>query len=116
MIKAGCDEDEALAVLRPPGPGAKAIANVLFIGVAVVGMSHKPSIDGDNREVLPNEVIAAFRCMLVCRPDLICVRLELTRHHFEHVLTGKPLAGVALNVNRFLAQIRAHKRSTYAST
>ena len=60
--------------------------------------------------------------MLVNRPDLVRVRLELARafflkgedglakEHFERVLAGNPPAGVALNVNRFLAQIRARKR------
>ena len=60
--------------------------------------------------------------MLVARPDLVRVRLELgrafflkgeddlARRHFERVLAGKPPARVALNVNRFLAQMRARKR------
>ena len=60
--------------------------------------------------------------MLVGRPSLLRVRLELgrafflkgedrlARRHFEQVLAGKPPAAVALNVNRFLNQIRARKR------
>ena len=60
--------------------------------------------------------------MLVTRPDLIRVRLELgrafflkgedslARRHFEQVLAGKPPAPVALNVSRFLSIMRARKR------
>ena len=35
---------------------------------------------------------------------------DLARRHFEQVLAGEPPAAVALNVNRFLVQIRARKR------
>ena len=60
--------------------------------------------------------------MLVRRPELVRVRLEvarafflkeedrLARRHFEQVLAGKPPAAVALNVNRFLNIMRARKR------
>ena len=60
--------------------------------------------------------------MLVRRPGLVRVRLELgrafflkgedslARQNFEQVMASKPPAAVALNVNRFLAQIRARKR------
>ena len=76
----------------------------------------------DRREALLDEAIAEFRAMLVADPRLVRVRLELARafflkgedglarRHFEQVLAGKPPAAVALNVNRFLAQIRARKR------
>ena len=69
-----------------------------------------------------DKAIAAFRAMLVAKPELVRVRLELARafflkdedrlarRHFELVLAGKPPAGVALNVNRFLNQMRARKR------
>ena len=60
--------------------------------------------------------------MLVRRPELVRVRLELARafflkgedtlarRHFEQVLAGKPPAAVALNVNRFLNIMRARNR------
>ena len=76
----------------------------------------------DKRDELLDKAIAEFRAMLVADPRLVRVRLELARafflkgedtlarRHFEQVLAGKPPAGVALNVNRFLAQIRARKR------
>ena len=78
--------------------------------------------DEDRRDALLDKAIAAFRKMLVANPGLVRVRLELARafflkgedalarRHFEHVLAGKPPAGVALNVQRFLNQIRARKR------
>ncbi len=76
----------------------------------------------DERDELLDRAIAEFRAMLVADPRLVRVRLELARafflkgedslarRHFEQVLAGKPPAGVALNINRFLAQIRARKR------
>ena len=78
--------------------------------------------EGDRRDELLDEAIAAFRKMLVANPGLVRVRLELARafflkgedslarRHFEHVLAGKPPAAVALNVNRFLNIMRARKR------
>ena len=87
-----------------------------------VGAAEAPGIEDDRRDALLEEAIAAFRAMLVSRPELLRVRLELARAfflkgedglakgHFERVLAGNPPAGVALNVNHFLAQIRARKR------
>ena len=78
--------------------------------------------DEDRRDELLDRAIATFRKMLIANPRLVRVRLELARafflkgedglarQHFERVLAGNPPAGVALNVNRFLAQIRARKR------
>ena len=63
-----------------------------------------------------------MRTLLIGRPELVRIRLELARafflkgedtlarRHFEQVLAGRPPAGVALNVNRFRMQIRARKR------
>ena len=115
--------DEALAILRPLARGRTVDANVLFqIGLAAVGASQKTGVSADRREALLDEAIAVFRRMLVGRPDLVRVRLELgrafflkgedtlARGHFERVLAGNPPAAVALNVNRFLAEIRARKR------
>ena len=60
--------------------------------------------------------------MLVDRPGLVRVRLELarafflkgendlSRKHFEHVLAGSPPGAVAANVRRFLSEIRARRR------
>ena len=78
--------------------------------------------DRDARGEKLDEAIAAFRAILVNRPDLVRVRLELARafflkeddtlarRHFEQVLAGKPPAAVAANVQRFLGVMRARRR------
>ena len=115
--------DEALAVLRPLARGKAVEAFILFLyGLAAIEAAQKPGLSEDAREALLDEAIAAFRTMLVARPELVRVRLELARafflkgedslatRHFELVLAGKPPAPVALNVNRFLNIMRARKR------
>ena len=130
LVKGGKFED-ALAILRPLTKGRRLDANALLLfGVAALGASQLPGVADDRRDDLLDEAIAVFLRMLVDRPDLVRVRLELARafflkgkdplarlrgadalarEHFERVLAGNPPAGVALNVNRFLAQIRARK-------
>ena len=78
--------------------------------------------EGDRRDKLLDKAIDSFRAMLVADPRLVRVRLELARtfflkgedrlakRHFEQVLAGNPPAPVALNVNRFLTQIRSRRR------
>ena len=115
--------DEALAILGPLVRGKKVDAGAVFLfGLAAVGGSQKPGVSEDARDALLDEAIAAFHSMLVARPGLIRVRLELgrafflkgedqlARQHFEQVLAGKPPAAVVLNVNRFLTEMRARKR------
>ena len=115
--------EEALAVLRPLARSPAAHDNVRFmLGLAAVEVSQRPNVPDARRDALLDEAIAAFHAMLVRRPSLVRVRLELARafflkgedrlarRHFEQVLAGKPPSGVALNVNRFLAEIRARKR------
>ena len=115
--------DEAVGVLRPLVRGERVDAGLLFLfGLAAIEAAQRPGVSGDARGSLLDEAIAAFHTMLVKRPGLIRVRLELARaffikdedrlakQHFEQVLAGKPPSGVALNVNRFLAEIRARKR------
>ena len=122
LVRAGKPE-QALTVLRPLARGRTVHADVLFfIGIAAIGASQRAGIDEDRRDALLDEAIAALHTMLVGRPGLIRPRLELARafflkgedrlarRHFEQVLAGNPPAGVALNVNRFLNQIRARKR------
>ena len=122
LMKTGRD-DEALAILRPLAKGRDAPSNALFLlGLAAIGAAHRPDIAEDDRDVLLDEAIAVLRRMLIRRPELVRVRLELARafflkgedtlarRHFEQVLAGKPPAAVALNVNRFLNIMRARKR------
>ena len=115
--------EEALTILRPLARGAAARSNARFLlGLAAIGASQARDVSEENRDALLDEAIAALRAMLVRRPELVRVRLELARafflkgedrlarRHFEQVLAGKPPAGVVLNVNRFLNAMRARKR------
>ena len=114
---------EALAILRPLASASPRHPNIRFlVGIAAIGASQKRGVSEDRRDELLDEAIAALRGMLVRRPDLVRVRLELARafflkgedqvarRHFEQVLADKPPAAVALNVNRFLNIMRARKR------
>ena len=88
----------------------------------MAAMREAAQAEADRRDELLDRAIAEFRAILVARPDLVRVRLELARafflkgedslarRHFEQVLAGKPPAAVALNVNRFLNIMRARKR------
>ena len=115
--------EAALAVLRrlvgqsPEHPNAR-----FLLGLAALGAARKPGIEETAREALLDEAVGAFRFLLVDRPGLVRVRLELARafvlkredslarEHFERVLAGKPDPAVAANVHRFLGAIRARKR------
>ena len=117
--------EEALGILRPLARGRAVEANVLFlIGLAATGASQQPDLADDEREALLDEAIASLHTMLIDRPGLVRVRLELARAfflkgedslargHFERVLAGRPPAPVVANVQRFLAEIRARRRWT----
>ena len=114
---------EALDILRPLVQGREAEPNTVFLyGLAGVGAAQTPGVAQAERESLLDEAIASFRAMLVDRPELVRVHLELgrafflkgqdslSRRHFERVLAGNPPAPVAYNVRRFLSQIRARRR------
>ena len=114
--------NEALAILRPLTRGERVHANVLFLfGFAAIEASRLPGVAEAERDALLDEAIASLHVMLIDRPDLVRVRLELaraffykgedslSRGHFERVLASEPPAPVALNVQRFLAQIRARR-------
>ena len=76
----------------------------------------------EQRLALLDEAIAAFRSILIRRPELVRVRLELAlafyfkqddslaREHFERALVGRPPAALVANINRFLNIMRARKR------
>ena len=116
--------DAALAVLRPldrEGPGK---VDILFLtGIAAMGAAEARE-DDDEREALLDEAIAALRAILVDRPELTRVRLELARafflagddrlarDQFERVLAGGPAPPVVANINLYLAQIRKRRRWT----
>ena len=102
-------------------PVAAQDLGLLFRG-AIAAVEEAGRAEGEGREALLDEAIAVFHNMLVVNPALVRVRLELARafflkgedtlarQHFEQVLAGDPPAVVMLNVNRFLAEIRARKR------
>lgn len=114
--------NEALAVLRPLKKSHPDQTDVLFlIGISAVGASEAAQTEKEKTALL-DEAIAAFRKILINRPGLVRVRLELarafflkgdddlSRKHFESVLAGKPPAAVAANVRRFLNVIRERRR------
>ena len=113
---------EALTVLRPLAERPPVAENVLFlIGLSAIEASQQPGLSEEARDKLLDAAIEALRTTLVREPSLVRVRLELARafflkeedrlakRHFEQALAGKPPPAVVLNVNRFLAQIRARK-------
>ncbi len=111
-----------LVVLALCGPAlAQDLTAARFrLGMAAMELAQRS--EPERRDALLDKAIAAFRAILVKQPGLVRVRLELARafflkeedrlarRHFELVLAGKPPAGVALNVNRFLGAMRARKR------
>ena len=117
---------DALALLRPRLDADVIKGNDLFLyGLAVMGASQQSDVADDEREALLDEAIAAFLTMLLDRPELVRVHLELARafylkgeddlarRHFEFVLAGNVPAPVAANVQDFLNQIRARKRWSF---
>ena len=117
---------DALAVLRPHVQGATVVPNTAFLfGLAALETSQAPDLADDVREALLAEVVAAFVTMLVDRPELVRVRLELARafyflgedelaqRYFEQVLGGDVPPPVVANVRAFLDQIRARKRWSF---
>ena len=118
--------DEALAVLRPLTAGREVDADAAFLfGLAAMEASRRlPADAGAERDALLDEAITVLREMLVVRPALVRVRLELARaffykgedglarDHFELVLAGDVPESVAANVQGFLSRIRARRRWT----
>ena len=113
---------EVLGTLDPDHPDR---VDILFLtGMAAIGAAEARE-DEAEREALLDGAIAVLRDVLIDRPELTRVRLELARafflkeeddlarEHFERVLAGGPHPVVAANINGFLAAIRARKRWTY---
>ena len=97
------------------------IDNRFRTGMTAIGQAMRLP-EGEARTARLGMAVAAFHGILVERPDLVRVRLELARTffllgedslartHFETVLAGKPPEAVAANVQRFLQVIRARRR------
>ena len=115
--------DDALSVLRPMVQGGPVEADLLFqFGLAAVAVSQNSGYSEPERTALLDEGIGAFHAMLVARPELVRVRLELARalflkgddnlaaSHFKQVLAGDLPGAVVANVQDYLARIRARDR------
>lgn len=115
--------DEALVVLRPLASDHPDQTDVRFlIGLAGIGAATRPDINDEQRTLLLAEAIAALHAILIDRPGLVRVRLELarafflkgeddlSRDHFERVLAGQPPPAMVANIQRFLQMIRARRR------
>ena len=97
---------------------------ILFrIGMRSLAAAEQADDEGARQELYAR-AIAAFRLILVNRPELIRARLELARafffrghdglarRHFELVLAGGVPPAVAANIHRFLNIMQARKRWT----
>ena len=115
--------DAALAILRPLAEAHPQHPNILFLnGLAALQKASQLARDDAERDALLDEAVHRFRAILIDRPELVRVRLELARtfflkgrdtlarEHFERVLAGDLPPPVIANVQRFLGEIRARKR------
>ena len=122
LIKEG-QFDQALPILRSLVRDHPNHTQILFlIGLATIEKSRLPDTNKEDRDALLDEAVVSLRTILINRPELVRVRLELARafflkkedslarDHFERVLAGQPPAPVAINVRYFLTQIRARRR------
>ena len=113
----------ATAQQPPEADDNDRIAILFDIGMAALAEAEQTD-DRAARRQLHDKAIAAFRMILVNRPDLVRVRLELARvfflkgqdglarRHFEAVLAGGVPPPVAANIRQFLAIMQARKRLT----
>ena len=114
----------ATTAQEKPAPERDDRTAVLFrIGMQSLAAAEQADDDEARRE-LYDKAIAAFRIILVNRPELIRVRLELARafflkgqdglarRHFELVLAGGVPPSVAANIRRFMNAMQTRKRFT----
>jgi len=122
LVKAGKVAD-ALTILRPLAVARPQETEVQFLlGTAASRLSQSSGVEEEQQSALLDEAIAAYRSILIRRPDLVRVRLDLAlafffkqqdglaREHFERVLVGELPPPVVANVNRFLNVMRARRR------
>ena len=96
---------------------------LFHIGMTALAASERADSNAARRD-LYDKAIAAFRLILVNRPELIRVRLELARtfflkgqdglarRHFELVLAGGVPSVVAANIRVFMNAMQTRKRFT----
>jgi hypothetical protein len=118
---------EALKLLGPIARESKGRADrtdVLFLyGLSAIEASRRlPPAKAKERTALLDAAISALRVILIEKPGLVRVRLELaraffykkeddlSRRHFDRVLAGKPPKAMVANINRFLRIMRARRR------
>ena len=118
---------EAFEILHPIARESKGRADrtdVLFLtGLSAIEASRRLSPSkSEEKLALLDEAIAVLRLILIEKPGLVRVRLELaraffykredglSRRHFDRVLAGKPPKAVVSNINRFLRIMRARRR------
>ena len=114
---------EALALLRPLTETGRVEANDLFLrGLAALEASRQAGVTEAERDALLDEAVRSFHSLLVARPELVRVRLELARafflqrkdtlarRNFEQVLAADLPPPVVANVRGFLVKIRARRR------
>ena len=118
---------EALKLLGPIARESKGRADrtdVLFLyGLSAIEASRRlPPAKAKERTALLDAAISALRVILIEKPALVRVRLELaraffykkeddlSRRHFDRVLAGKPPKAMVANINRFLRIMRARRR------
>ena len=114
---------EALAILRPLVTDHPDQIDVRFLlGLASSRGSQTSGVEEEIRLALLDEAIAAFRSILIRRPGLVRVRLELAlafylkeedalaRGHFDRALVGQPPEALVANINRFLNTMRDRRR------
>jgi len=112
----------ALDILRAiTDPGRADITDIRFlIGIAAIDTAD--GREAGAKDALLVEAIAALRAILIDRPELTRVRLELARafflkgddglskRHFERVLAGRPPPAMAANIRRFVRAIRDRRK------
>ena len=107
----------------PPPERDNRTAILFHLGTRALAEAQQADSD-DARQKLYDRAIAAFRLILINRPELIRVRLELARafflngqdglarRHFELVLAGGVPPAVAANIRSFMNVMQARKRWT----
>jgi len=112
-----------VAAQEDPSAEDERTARLFDLGMTALEIAERT--DGESaRSELYDKAIEAFRTILVNRPDLVRVRLELARafflngqdglarRHFEAVLAGGVPRPVAANIRQFLAIMQSRKRLT----
>ena len=115
----------ALDILRTLPMDGPDRTNLMFqIGMAAGAAAMQAGLSKQAQRALHDEAIAALRAILVDRPELVRVRLELARaffvkgqdglarRHFELVLASPLPLPVVANIRRFLDVMRERKRLT----